>query len=523
MINGVSYERVPGRLVAAESEYLEKMVDLYSNHYGVWSPKGVRPGEKIKLSSEKMKKWLENENVTVYYAELEDETIIGYAIALSKDEKKYGHITWVTQLVVHKNHRKKGIAERLLFSIWGFSDHYAWGIVSANPYAIRALEKATRRRAKTIRIKKNSRKLMNVGRQNVPFIHDDTELKVNSLQSVINTQFYVDHSETLKMLDDVISDDLPWELGYIEEGWEWFAFTFKDQPQIKLSKEEIMLMIETADEVVKKAYERMAIGGKTTAQKWANNTTAEIDYLSQKIGFENITRVYDLGCGSGRHSIELAKRGMNVTGIDYIPVNVEKAKKAISSIRTTGKYDLNNIEIEVKDCRSYTNSQKANLVICLYDVVGSFASDEDNIKIIKTAYDLLSPNGFAVFSVMNYVTTVNSAKHKFVFDEDPNILLDLLPSSIMETSGNIYNPDYYCVDTKTHLVYRKERFVGGNDLPVELIVRDRRFTKEEITGLCKKIGFSIVEAKYTNASGWEYEYDADCKRAKEILIICKKP
>lgn len=522
MIEGVSYNKNLGKFVLASPNLLNEMVNLYSNHYGTWSKKGIRPGNNIRLSAKKLEEWLKSDYVTVYYALLEDKTLIGYAIAFSKKEKDYGVITWVTQLVVHKEHRKKGIAERLLFSIWGFSDHYAWGIVSANPYAIRALEKATRRRTKTIRIKKNSKKLLSVGKLNIPFVHEDTILCVDEKQSVINTEFYVDHSDTVNMLNNVTKDDLPWELGYIDEGWEWFAFTFNDQPQIELSKEEILRMIETADEVVKKAYERMTNGWNENTQSWARHTFEEIEYISKRIDFKDISLAYDLGCGTGRHSIELAQRGINVIGIDYVPVNVQMANKKLADLKGKQQNEFANIKIEEADCRYYKNDIKAEMVLCLYDVIGSFATNQDNRNIIQTAYNLLNINGYAVFSVMNYDTTLARAKHKFIFDENPNKLLELLPSKIMETTGDVYNPDYYCVDTETHLVYRKERFDGGNDLPVELIIRDRRFTKEEIISLCKEVGFSIIEVKYTNASSWEEEYPPESERAKEILVICKK-
>ena len=65
------------------------------------------------------------------------------------------------------------------------------------------------------------------------------------------------------------------------------------------------------------------------------------------------------------------------------------------------------------DCRTYRNARKAQLVLCLYDVVGTFASKEENFKIIKTTFDLLDKKGHAVFSVMNYdmicVTIDNTA------------------------------------------------------------------------------------------------------------------
>ena len=216
----------------------------------------------------------------------------------------------------------------------------------------------------------------------------------------------------------------------------------------------------------------------------------------------------------------LAKRGIKTIGIDYVLANIKKAESDLLGEKNSEL--LKYISFEEADCRTYINDTKADLVLCLYDVIGSFASDVDNKNIIKTAYDLLKADGVAVFSVMNYITTLVHAENTFVFDDDPNKLLELLPSSIMETSGNVYDPKFYYVDTTTRMVYRKEQFTAGNDLPVELIVRDRRFSKEEIISFCEEIGFNIIEAKYTNASGWDQEYPADSKRAKEILIICRK-
>lgn len=111
----------------------------------------------------------------------------------------------------------------------------------------------------------------------------------------------------------------------------------------------------------------------------------------------------------------------------------------------------------------------------------------------------------------------------FSFANDANKILELPASNTQEETGDIFNPDYYLVDTETHLIYRKEQFSSSTGLPIELIVRDRRFTMDEIISLCKSVGFSIVEAKYTNASDWNKSYAATSSRAKEILLICQKP
>lgn len=513
MCKKIEYGYIPGAFAAANEEILSKCSELYSNHYGTWGNEGVKPGKAVSLSPQKLCDWLNNENVILYYATFE-ENIVGYAIAFSKNEAGYGIVTWVTQLVVHKDYRRQGIAKNLLFSIWGFSNHYAWGIVSANPYAIRALEKATRRRAIPIRIKKNATKLKNIGKKHVPFIKNETEFDVTNEKSLVNTQFFIDHGDTAQKILNVTSKEIPWTLGDIREGWEWFAFTFNDQEPISLSKEEIENMISTSDSVVHNAYSRMKLD--SNQQTWMKNTKSEIDYIDKKINLSHNDLVYDLGCGVGRHAIEIASRGIQVVGIDYVEENINKANTTVK------EKEIKNIEFEKGDCRYYSNEKKASLVICLYDVIGTFSTNDENKKIIQTAYDLLKNNGYAIFSVMNYETTIANAKNKFSFSKEPNKLLTLPASNIMEKTGNIFNSDFYLVDEETHVVYRKEQFTSANKLPVELIVKDKRFTQSEIVAMCKEVGFSVVEAKCTNASGWDKSYEANDKHAKEILLVCKK-
>lgn len=214
----IQYSILPGLFAAANQQFIEKCSELYSNHYGIWGGEGVHPNKNIKLSPNKLQDWLANENVSIYYAS-DNDNIIGYAIAFSKDEKGYGIVTWVTQLVVHEDYRNHGIAKNILFSIWGFSNQFAWGIVSANPYAIRALEKATRRRAVPIRIKKNAVKLKNIGRENVPFINDDTVFEITENTSKVNTNFFVEHSDNVNKIANITNEEMPWLLGELQDGW----------------------------------------------------------------------------------------------------------------------------------------------------------------------------------------------------------------------------------------------------------------------------------------------------------------
>jgi hypothetical protein len=124
---------------------------------------------------------------------------------------------------------------------------------------------------------------------------------------------------------------------------------------------------------------------------------------------------------------------------------------------------------------------------------------------------------------MNYTLTEAQAKHRFILSENPDQLLDLPPSGIMENTGNVFNPNYYMIDKETRIVYRKEQFQSDkNQLPQELVIRDRRFTQDEITQMCREIGFDIQFVRYVSANDWKTNLLPAYSSAKEILIKCQK-
>lgn len=494
-------------------ELIKECSDLYSEHYGIWSHSAPRhSGQKIKLSPERIRELL-TEEAWLYLAKTNDK-LIGYAVAIRlKVKKPYGICSWVTQLVVREEYRNKGIAKELLFSIWGMSDDYAWGIISSNPFAIRALEKATRRRCAPQRILKNHKKMLSLSISKVPYVKGDIKIEITRETSKINTQFFVDHSMLDKMIQEA-STNAPWLLGSLEEGWEWFAFTFKDQEQIGLTTQEIEKMIEVSDQVTKQAYSRMQLGN---SHLWARHTEKESDLIIDYCKIEHGYAVLDLGCGIGRHSISLAKRGLKVTGVDYI-------KEFIDRANSDGAKELqgNRPRFVEGDCRNIELGQKFNAIICLYDVVGTYTDNAENLKILKNIVNHLRPDGQALISVMNLELTKHIAKHTFSLKDQPNKLLEIPASKTMAQTGQIFDSEHYILDNDTSVVYRKEQFTEKSSLPVELIVRDRRFHKDEIEEMCRSVGLEVLWSRFVGAGTWSSSLHKHDSGAKEILLLCKK-
>src|SRR6266545_8347446 len=62
-------------------------------------------------------------------------------------------------------------------------------------------------------------------------------------------------------------------------------------------------------------------------ESFTRGTLQEVDFIEREIGFDRSLRVLDVGCGTGRHAIELAKRGYAVTGIDLSPSLLVRARE----------------------------------------------------------------------------------------------------------------------------------------------------------------------------------------------------
>lgn len=493
------------------NDLINELSELYSNHYGFWGATSGRQGKRIKLLPSKLREWTEMDNTYIATAR-KSGTLVGYAIAVQSYKnmkKKTDVISWVTQLVVHEEYRQHGIGKELLFSFWGFSNNYAWGIMSSNPYAIRALEKATYRRVEPSLIKSKEKGLRRFGIKNVSYLDKNTEFNITTKKSSVNTKFPSDISKVNEKLENVTKNDIPWLLGEIEEGWEWFAFTFNTQKKIRLTKAEINEMLDVSDIIAHKAYSKMNM--ESSNQLWTLHTAAEVDFIIEQCSLSTNSKITDFGCGIGRHTNKLIERGYsNIVGVDYSEALLEKAKVINESSYILG------------DCRNIQLDEQSDVILCLYDVIGSFIDNNENIKIINNIFNNLKNDGVALVSVMNLELTKAQAKYTFSLENDHNKLLELSASNTMQKTGNVFDPDYYMIDNDTNIVYRREQFTVDSQLPQELIVRDYRFTKDDIEKMCTDAGFEIIFSRYVQAGRWDIELEATDEKAKEILLLCRK-
>lgn len=500
----------PGNMLNDVKEF----ADFYSKHYGEWSESSPLQGN-VTLSVKRLRYYLDEKSF-VFYARLKkDSSLIGYAIAEQEyiDNKKK-MIIWVTQFVVHKDYRNRMVGFDLLSFVWGLSDAYAWGLVTANPYAVRALEKATRRRCEPKIISNHLKELMNFGELYVWYIDSNTQCTVSDSIAIIDTKFQVDHSDNPERIKNV-TRETPWTMGDLPEGHEWLAFVFNEQCLFSYTKMEIEHLLRTSDEITQQAYGKMNM----EKQGWTKFTKEEVDYIVKKCSLRGNSRIIDVGCGYGRHVNEFNSKGYDAIGLDYSPVLIEKAKE--SAKKKGLKEDIFRSYDITSNKLPFTEGS-FDCVVCLYDVIGSYADDAKNRMILKNIYRLLKKKGYAVISVMNMQLTIDKAKHKFILAESSEPLLELEASKTMQKSGEVFNPDYFLIDIKENVVYRKELFSYPGNRTIMSVVRDKRYYLDTISQMCLEVGFNVIETSFVKANGWKESYEYNDKNAKEILLILQK-
>lgn len=487
-------------------ELMVACAKLFSENYGFWSGLNdpSKKGKPIRLSQKYYEDFSRQKDIYVSTCHY-DGRLIGQGFFLMKETKEHRRCSWVLQLVVHKDFRKKGVGSRLLQSAWGFSDFQAWGLATTNAVTIKTLESVTWREVTPEEIFKNLEIIRNLC-ADIPFIEKDPLVMPGQCSQVFSNFYPAFPTEESKKEHPLYTA----RLGEIKDGHEWLAFTFSEQP-ILFSKERFDKMLDFSASQLEDAYSRMPM----SEQPWTKCTSHEIDTILREIPIGKGSRLLDLGCGEGRHSIELSRRGMSVTGVDFSSRLLAEARKKAGSTPVVFIED---------DARSLSKVESDfDLVLCLYDVIGSFRTYDDNYAIARQIYNHLRPGGKAVISVMNMELTESLAKN-VVFDlsKEPRKLLLLPASRIMHTSGVVYDPDYYLLEKKNHLVYRKEQFERDSLLSVEYVIADYRFTKAEIEGLLSRVGFKIIASRYVKLGDWGRECEGKDPSAKEILIMVEK-
>lgn len=103
-------------------------------------------------------------------------------------------------------------------------------------------------------------------------------------------------------------------------------------------------------------------------------------------------RLLDLACGRGRHSVDLRRRGFDVTGVDLAPASIAHAKKM----------EDEHLRFRVHDMRrSLGEPGRYDCVLNLFTSFGYFNSEAENVLVLQAVAEALRPGGELVLDYLN--------------------------------------------------------------------------------------------------------------------------
>lgn len=130
-----------------------------------------------------------------------------------------------------------------------------------------------------------------------------------------------------------------------------------------------------------------------TLYKNRDNKEAErfIGNLVDYIQLPPHSRVLDLACGKGRHSITLFTHGYEVLGVDLSPQSIDHAEY----------FSNEQLQFRVHDMREVIPGEHFDGVFNLFTSFGYFDSSEDNKKVLHAVHEMLNPQGVLLIDFMN--------------------------------------------------------------------------------------------------------------------------
>ena len=213
-------------------------------------------------------------------------------------------------------------------------------------------------------------------------------------------------------------------------------------------------------------------GEKYESEPFAQGTVGECDFIEQELGYKKDLKIIDIGCGTGRHAIELTKRGYQVTGIDLSESLLEKARKKAAE---------QGLEIQFlhHDARNLPFEQQFDVAIMMCE--GAFPlmeTDEMNYEILQNVSKSLKGKAKFIF------TTLNGLFPLF------NSINDFHAIDATEDGAKYHSKGF---DLMTFRDYNTTTAVDDKGVEKELECNERYYVPTEITWLLKSVGFTKIE------------------------------
>jgi SAM-dependent methyltransferase len=226
-------------------------------------------------------------------------------------------------------------------------------------------------------------------------------------------------------------------------------------------------------------------------QKRLADTASQVDHIIKLLQLKESAKILDLCSGIGRHSLEFARRGFQVTGVDRTKTYLDKAK---NQAKTAGL----NIEFVNEDMRTFLRADTFDVVVNMFTSFGYFEDAEDDRQVIDNVYASLKSGGKFLIEMMGK---------------------EILGRDFRERDWNEINGLIILEDRKLLNNWEKIQnrwIILTDDKRVEHNFVLRLYSAKELTLLLKQCGFSHAKV-YGSLEGLDYDH-----KAKRLVVVATK-
>jgi 2-polyprenyl-3-methyl-5-hydroxy-6-metoxy-1,4-benzoquinol methylase len=211
----------------------------------------------------------------------------------------------------------------------------------------------------------------------------------------------------------------------------------------------------------------------------AEATRSEVDFLERAGGLRPGSRVLDFPCGSGRHSLELARRGHLVTGLDV-------SAEAIGYARDAARAEGLEVDLRVGDMADVPAGLGTDLAICMGNSFG-YLEHEGTLRFLADLAGVVGPGGALVID-SGFVA--ESLLPHLELEEQPTTLGGIEAESVNEY--DVANSRWI-----THFTFRR-----GDEVHRGTSVQ-HVYTSAELVRMVRAAGFADVDL-YGDPAGAPY-------------------
>jgi len=227
------------------------------------------------------------------------------------------------------------------------------------------------------------------------------------------------------------------------------------------------------------------------SDRWAK-TPLEVDGILALTGVAAGGGVLDLCCGPGRHSLDLARRGFRVTGVDRTVAYLARARASAAAEGLA-------IDFVHADMREFARPAAFDLALSLFTSFGYFERPEDDRAVVRHVCESLRPGGCFVMEMMGKEVLARIyGERRWETVEDGSWVLQ--ESRLGSHWGWIENRWILVKEGRQ----REHRF--GH----------RLYAATELVSLLEGVGFSTVRS-FGDLGGSPYD-----QRAQRLVVVARK-